>query len=523
MINLRQYQQRAIDMLSDSFRKRRQAPVLVAPTGAGKTRLAAAICERAIGKGNHVLFVAPRRGLVFQTADAFGALGIDAGVIMAGEEYDPRHKVDVASIDTLVARLAKDHETNARISVKKSTIIIVDEAHTSVSRGRADALNAIKSGEYGAGKLLIGLTASPCLSGGGGLGAVYDDLLVPVSMHELISDGYLAQPRYFAAPRPDLSSVAITAGEYRQNDLGDAFADSVLMGDVLTNWERIAKNTITVIFTPTRANAAELVERFNRAGYQSEYVDANTKDDERERIYHRLQTGQTKCLMNVGIVSMGVDIPAIQTVVMATATKSIAKWMQAVGRALRLFEGKECAYIIDHGGMSIDPNMGPVEDIIDWSLDEKEKVQDRILRRKQEKKEPKEVTCFACSTVFKSRRDCPDCGYAMKPPTEPLDYYEADLKEIVSTRKKANRDMTWTEKVSLISGFKYYAKEKGYKDGWVSHAYKSITGVWPNDKRLKLAPPEKPNETTLRKIKHLQIKRTKNRQATTGSANRKAV
>lgn len=123
MINLRPYQQRAIDMLADSFRRSRKAPVLVAPTGSGKTRLAAAICERAAEKGNHVLFVAPRRGLVFQTADSFRELGIDAGVIMSGEEYDPRHMVDVASIDTLVSRLAKDHATNALMSAKKSTII----------------------------------------------------------------------------------------------------------------------------------------------------------------------------------------------------------------------------------------------------------------------------------------------------------------------------------------------------------------------------------------------------------------
>jgi len=511
MINLRHYQQKAIDMLADSLRRRHQAPVLVAPTGSGKTRLAAAICERAISKGNHVLFLAPRRGLVFQTADSFHDLGIDAGVIMSGEEYDPRHMVDVASIDTLTARLSADRITNALHSVEKSSLIIVDEAHTSVSKVRADVLTAIKSGDYGQGKRLIGLTASPCVAGGGGLGSVYDDLIVPVSMRELIDDGYLAQPRYFSAPKPDLSNVAMTAGEYRQNDLGDAFADSVLMGDVLTNWVRIAKNTITVIFTPTRANAAELVERFNRAGYASEYVDANTKDDERARIYHRLQTGQTKCLMNVGIVSMGTDIPAIQTVVMATATKSIAKWMQAIGRALRPSDGKDCAYIIDHGGMSIDPNMGPVEDIVDWLLDEKEKVQDRILQRKKDKKEPKEITCTACATVFKARHDCPNCGHTMKQPTEPLDYYEADLVEVEVTGKKANSTMSRKDKMEFYGGLKSYAMSRGYSEGWADHKYRAKTGVWPNS--YKSAPLIAPNDSVLGFIKSQQIAYAKRKTA----------
>ena len=511
MIGLRPYQQRAIDMLADSFRNRHKAPVLVAPTGSGKTRLAAAICERAVNKGNHVLFLAPRRGLVFQTSDSFRELGIDTVMIMAGEDYDPRHMVDVASIDTLVARIGKDYITNALQSVKKSTIIIVDEAHTSVSKARADILNAVKAGEYGHGKLLIGLTASPCVAGGGGLGGVYDDLLVPVSMHELIDGGYLAKPRYFAAPKPDLSGVKVTAGEYKQDDLGDVFADSVLMGDVLTNWEKIARNTTTVIFTPTRANAAELVDRFNRAGYASEYVDANTKDPVREQIYHRLQTGQTKCLMNVGIVSMGVDIPAIQTVVMATATKSIAKWMQAIGRALRPSDGKECAYIIDHGGMTIDQNMGPVEDIVDWSLDEKEKIQDRVLKRKKERKEPKEITCSACSTVFKSRRDCPSCGLAMKQPGEPLEFYEAELEEVVALGKKANRIDPPEVKIAFFGGLKAYANARGYSPGWAAHKYRRKYGVWPN--KYKDAQPVEPNDAVLVFIKREHIAYAKRRQS----------
>ncbi len=510
MIDLRGYQEKSTVMLGQSIASGHRAPLVVKPTGSGKTRFAAAICERATIKGNHVLFLAPRRGLVFQTEESFRRLGVDSGILMAGVEYDPRHMVEVGSIDTVVARIGKDELNNSRMCVEAAQIIIIDEAHTSVSKKRLEFIMSILNGKYGENKIIIGLTASPCVAGGGGLGAGYDDLIIPVTMRELIDQGYLCQPRYYSAQRPDLSNVGMTAGEWKQNELGEVYADPKIMGDVLSNWVRIAENTITVVFTPTRKNAAELVEQFNAAGYSSEYVDANTKDEDREEIYRRLSTGQTKCLMNVGIVSMGTDIPSIQTVVMATATKSITKWMQAVGRALRPEDGKDCAYIIDHGGMSIDPNMGPVEDIIDWSLDVKSKIQDRILQRKKEKCEPKEIKCSACGVVFKARHNCPVCGFAMKQPTEALEFYEADLQEMKSEGKKANKTMTPEEKREFFGGLKQYARMKGYSAGWANHTYRDKFGVWPN--AYKNAPAVTPSESVMGFIRHKQIAYGKRKQ-----------
>lgn len=509
MIDLRKYQHTSISMLTKSISTGHRAPIVVKPCGSGKTRFAAAVCERAIKKGNRTLFLAPRRGLVFQTVESFEKLGLRSGILMAGVEYDPRHMIEVGSIDTVTGRIGKSDLNNVKMCVESASIIVVDECHGSVSKVRREFLLSVLNGDYGKGKIIIGLTASPCVSGGGGLGAVYDDLVIPVTMRELIADGYLVQPRYFSAPKPDLSNVGMTAGEYKQNELGDAYADITLMGDVLANWIRIAENTITVIFTPTRANAAELVDRFNAAGYRSEYVDANTKDEDRAEMYKRLKSGQTKCIMNVGIISLGVDIPEVQTVVMATATKSIAKWIQAIGRLTRPISGKDFGFVIDHGGMSIDPNMGPVEDIIDWTLDEKEKVQDRILQRKQEKKEPKEISCSACGAVFSARHACPVCGFAMRQPTEALEFYEADLKEIKSEGKKANQTTSWEDKQKFMGEAKGYADMKNYKDGYAAWLYKDKFGVFPNDKRVKYAGAKKPTDLIIGFIKYRAIKKQK--------------
>ena len=510
-ISLRGYQQHSIDLLTESMRTRHRAPVLVCSTGSGKTRVGAAICRRAIDKGNRVLFITPRRGLTFQASQDFEDLGIENGIIMAGVEHDNRHMVEVASMDTIISRIGKDHITGALLGVEAADLLIIDEAHLSVSLKRKEFLLDVLSGVYGPGKRIIGLTASPCVNGGGGLGGVYDDLLIPISMQELIDQGYLCQPRYYAAEKPDLSSVKITAGDYNKDGLAKAFDTNQIMGDVLSNWVRIAGNSITVVFTPTRATAAHLVERFVAAGYPAEYVDANTSDYDRKAMFDRLRSGRTKVICNVGIVSLGVDIPTIETVVMATATKSVAKWMQAVGRAMRISDGKKYAKIIDHGGMCIDPQMGAVENITEWSLEEKGKVQDRILEAKKEKKEPKEITCSECKTVFKSRRDCPECGHEMKQKTEGLEYYEADLKEVGRNVSKINRQATPEQKEAFFGGLKGYAMKHRYNPGWASHKYKEKYGVWPN--KYKNAKPTEPNQEVLNFIRYTQIKWAKSKKS----------
>jgi superfamily II DNA or RNA helicase len=468
MIELRPRQQVALDMLRQSFATGHTAPILVAPCGYGKTRVAAAICTAAMDKGKSVMFITPRRNLVTQAVKAFEALGIESGVHMAGEYFDSRHSINIASMDTIIARVGK--QTQVLQGVLDADLCVIDEAHMAVSKKRKEFLLGCLSGEYATKKKLIALTASPCLGNGGGLGAVFNDLLIPTTMQEEIGDGHLIQPRYFACEKPDLSKVKVVAGEYSAADLGGVYDDIKLMGDVVGNYARISPGAAAVCFAPTRKNAAHLADQFEAAGYPSAYLDANTPDDERQRVFDGIMDGSIKIITNVLIIGMGTDLPPLQTCIMATATKSVPRWIQAVGRPSRPYGDQKHAYIIDHGGMCIDPEMGAVEDITEWSLDEKGKVQDRILEAKKEKKEPKEITCKNCKTVFKARIDCPACGHRMAQKTEALEFYEADLKEIKV--KKTDKQRIWNDCL-------YTAKYRGAKVGAAAHIYKKKVGVWP--------------------------------------------
>jgi DNA repair protein RadD len=103
MIELRPYQIDVVERVEQALGTAAR-PLLVAPTGSGKTVIAAEIINRAVAKYKTVLFLAHRREIIMQTSAKLTANGVRHGIIMAGVEPRPMESVQVASIDTLHAR-----------------------------------------------------------------------------------------------------------------------------------------------------------------------------------------------------------------------------------------------------------------------------------------------------------------------------------------------------------------------------------------------------------------------------------
>ena len=474
MIDLREYQSRGVDMTREEL-KRFNSVCLVIPPGGGKTRIAAAICERVVMNEKQALFIPPRRALVTQSHAAFEALGLRSGIYMAGMEFDPRHKIDIASIDTITSRIEKEY-SQGRELLKTASVIFFDEGHVYASKERAALINDIRTGVYGPKKKIILLTGTPCTGSGGGLGNICEKLIVPVTMRELIDQGYLLQPRYFSAPMPDLSHVKKSGDDLNQKQLGEAYDKPKIVGSVVENWLRIAPGTSTVVFAPTRANATHLAEQFEAVGVKTAYVDALTDNDERDEIFEKIQQGEIQVVCNVLVIGMGVDLPRLETVVFATKTKSVTRWVQGVCRPDRPWGDQKFYTVIDHGGMYDDPNLGAVEDIADWDLAPKQKVQDRIEKRKKENKELKEIKCPKCPAIFKAAHRCPRCGYQLKQKSEPLDYYEADLQEMKPIHDKFTKD----EKQKFYSELLTICDRNKYNSGWIANTYRKRFNVWPS-------------------------------------------
>ena len=464
MTDLRPYQQSALDGLRASFRAGKRAPVLVAPCGSGKTHIARAIIDGAVAKGHQVLFLAPRRELIYQTAEKLAEAGIHHGIMMAGESQDVMAPVQVACVPTLHRRMTRTYLPPAKV-------VIIDEAHLSVARTTQEILHGYPDA------LKIGLTATPCRGDGRGLGEIFDDLVMGPSIPELIAGGYLVQPRYFAPSTPDLAGIKIQMGDYNQTQLGNRMDDPVLIGDVVTNWLRLASDRQTVVFGVNIAHAMHLCERFIEAGVRAEHLDSTTPNDERREILRRFENGATQVLTNCQIFSYGIDCPPASCCVLAHPTKSLARYVQAVGRVLRPYPGKLDAVVIDHAG--IVDGLGFVEDDFPWTLDGTERVQDRMGAR--ERKEPKSLTCPKCATVFSGAARCPNCGHDMsRQRAEAIAATEADLVEVAARgQEREKRAWTMAEKGVFYSELLGLAKERGYNKGWAAHKYRERLGVWP--------------------------------------------
>ena len=155
-------------------------PLVVAPTGSGKTVIVAEVIRKAEHK--FVLVLAHRRELIHQMRDKLADFGVAAGVILAGEPMNQMARVQVASVQTLWSRCMRG---NADLSL--ADLVVVDEAH----HCRARTYRRIVESYPGA--KIIGLTATPCRRDGRGLGGTFKTMVETPQIEELIALDYLVE------------------------------------------------------------------------------------------------------------------------------------------------------------------------------------------------------------------------------------------------------------------------------------------------------------------------------------------
>lgn len=497
MFEPRPFQVAAVAALRHSLASGHRAPILVSPTGSGKTVMAAGIIHGALSKNRRVLFLAPRRELIRQASQTLARFGIRHGVIMAGEDLVPA-QVQVASWDTLRSWIKRE-----RIRPPSADVVIVDEAHLSL----ASTYRAILAEHY-SGVAKIGLTATPARGDGRPLAGVYDDLVEAATVRELIDAGYLVPLRYFAPTKPDLEGLRIVRGDYDAKSIGNRFNTPQIVGDVIHQWFRIARDRQTVVFAGTVAHAAHIAERFRESGIAAEHIHCNMTLQDRDAVLDRVARQRTQVIVNVGILTFGYDQPSISCAVLARPTKSLVYYFQTVGRVLRPAPGKKDAIVIDHGGV-VD-ELGFVDEPVPWTLEGNDRIQDAHNRKRKERKQPSPVTCGECGQTFEARKRCPGCGWETPEKVLALAVYDGDLQELDRQKKRANREWTPEQKAAFYGELKGYARSKGYADGWASNKYRERFGVWPNSYRS--APAKQPTVETLNWIRSRQIAWAKSKQ-----------
>lgn len=469
MTQLRDYQKKIIDDTRKSIAQGHKRIIIQAHVGAGKTIIAAEISRLARVKLKRTLFIAPRRQLVYQAVEKFEKLGIHSGIIMAGEKRFNMPLTQIGSIDTLTTRI-----NNGRMDHPEAALLMVDEAHAIFSPSRLKFLSNYP--------LVIGITATPALANGKGMGAFYTDIVQGPTMSELVNQGYLVPMRYYGADYPDISKVTLNAdGDYAENSLAEASDKPELIGCVYKNYKRLAGDRTTLIFAVNCKHGRHIYEEFKKHGVAVEYIDANTGTEERQDMEKRVDLGITKVIVNIGVMSFGTDWPRISCIIVARVTRNIAAWIQMVGRGSRLYPDKDDCIVVYHGH-NFD-ELGPIDAEIEWSLDDKTTIRERKEIAQKERKEPKNITCKSCGYVFQSRKVCPSCHTEMIAPTESIPYHEADLVELKKTEK-----FTSEYKESWYQQMLGYCRRKGKKDGYAFYAYKDKFGVEPKWKKVAVEP-----------------------------------
>ena len=487
-IRMRDYQELAITGCGRSIASGNKRIILQSHVGSGKTVMAAEIIQRAIAKRNRVLFLAPRRQLIYQTVETLQSYDINCGMIMAGERRFTQPLVQVASFDTITARMGA-----GRMTLPEAELCIVDEAHMCTSPARIKIL-----GEY---KVVIGLTATPALANGKGLGFFYQDIVESLSMADMVKQGHLVPMRYFIGESPDLSGLTLNAdGDFREADLERLNDTPKLIGDIYTNWRRIAPNRTTLIFAVNKKHARHLHDEFASHGVSVDYIDGETPPEERERIRQDVEKGKTQVIVNIGVMVAGVNWPRIDCVLIARQMRNIANWIQCIGRGSRLYPNKKDCIVIYHG--SNFEELGMIDEPIEWDLNDKTTIRERKERAKQEAKEPKDIVCGDCGTVFQSRRTCPNCGHEMIKAGEPIPVHEAELKEITAKPKPLEKSHFYAQLLG-------YCKEHGKGDNYALAMFKQKFGEWPYGK--KSIQPVEPGPEVLGYIKSRQIAYAKGR------------
>lgn len=512
----RDYQNDMDAEIRSAFRNGHKRVLVCSPTGTGKTFVATRLLKGCEVKGNHSMFMAPRRELVMQSANALIGFGVVPGIIMAGEPMNMHRKTQVASFDTLHSRVVK----RKKMPLPPCNLLAVDEAHLTLAETRKELIAEYK------GAFVVGFTATPAGPNGRPMKEVYDHLIVGPPIRWFIDEGWLVEMRYFAPTAPDLKKVKLNKdGDYQEKALSRVMNTSALVGDVVENWMAHARGTSTVVFCVDRAHARHVTEQFVGNGIAAEYVDGETPTEQRKAIFKRVDNGTTRVLVNVFVASYGLDIPRLQTIVMARPTKSLVLYLQMAGRVLRptFKEGmpistqeerlaaiaasdKPFACMLDHSGCVI--RLGYIDDYIPWTLEGDEDILDAKERIASEKKDPKQMTCPRCKMVFKGTRFCPGCGFELVPPGEPVPTFAALLAEVKPTDgKEANRKTSWDDKVKFFGEAKAYGASKGWRDGFAANLYREKFGVWPNDPRVSSATPITPTDYVKGFIKHRAIRK----------------
>jgi DNA repair protein RadD len=439
---LRDYQQRTLDQLYAWFEAGNSGnPCLVLPTGAGKSHIVAALCKDALQNWpeTRVLMLTHVKELISQNAEKMRQHWPNAplGIYSAGLKCkDLGEPITFAGIQSV--------RTKAK-SLGHIDLVIIDECHL-VSHKEEGGYRTLLADLTAINPNLrvVGLTATPYRLGHGYITdkpALFDALIEPVSIEELIYKGYLSTLRSkLTKEQFDVSGVHKKGGEYIESELQAAVDTKDKNAKVV--YEIISKATDRkswLIFCAGVQHAYNIKDALIAQGIVAECVTGETPSIERDRILTDFKAGRIQALTNANVLTTGFDAPGIDLIAMLRPTMSPGLYVQMAGRGLRIAPGKTDCMVLDFAGVV--EQHGPITAV-------------RPPPKKGDKvgEAPIKV-CDNCQEICAlSVRVCPSCGEAFPEPVKPaLKLSTLDIMGVEGIDLEVTA-WTWRKHISRASG-----------------------------------------------------------------------
>ena len=378
-IKLREYQRECLETVLSEFKAGVTRQLITLPTGSGKTVVMAAIAKE-INK--RTLILAHREELISQTIDKFQLFwpGVSIGVCMAERDEVDCHVV-VGSVQSCCRPKRLE-----RLKAQGFDVLLIDESHHAVSDSYQSIINSLGFVAGNAGRLLIGVTATPHRSDKQGLGNTFEKIVFSRSISTMIRAGYLSG----VTGRKILTSFVLEKirsnnGDFSIEELAEIVDTPERNNFIVSKFKEYATGRKGVAFCCNVEHCKHLAEEFRSQGIAAAAVWGDMEPADRKQALADLKSGLIQVAVSCGVLTEGFDEPSIDVIVMARPTKSPGLYIQCVGRGLRLWPGKENCLVLDFSdrGHSLDSVMSlnsaiPEVDILREERDEEQEEPDEI-------------------------------------------------------------------------------------------------------------------------------------------------
>ena len=340
-IKLFDYQEDMKERIEKALRLHRSVMAQM-PTGTGKTYLLTAVIDSFVNNNpmEKVWIVAHRRELVSQ---------IDETVRKFHSYYASDTSSLLSSVKAMSIQWLMRHYDEIE---EEPGIIVIDEAHHALAKTYKEMWERFPKAKF------LGLTATPCRLNGKGFTDLFDVLVQSWSVPEFISKGRLATYDFVSIKSDGVTQRLIDSlqkrgadGDYQNKEMDMLLNKKPSIERLYQSLEEFGKDRKGIVYAINISHAQKITKLYQENGVKAIAIDSKTPATERQQDIEAFKKGDIQVLVNVDIFSEGFDCPDVEFVQLARPTLSLAKYLQMVGRGLRVAKGKKNCVIIDNVGL----------------------------------------------------------------------------------------------------------------------------------------------------------------------------